>query len=117
MFIDKNKKKKTTKLNANYDDDDDDDYQEMQIYEAVVESSRKQLTEYEKCLNLFSTNREERDEKTNESEQVINMLQSKIKEAKTNLFSNLSITYKPVVKQTKDLFGKLIIKVSILVFA
>ena len=66
---------------------------DLKHYNDLVESSRKQLAEYQKCLSLISTDREERDKATNQSEQVIDMLQSKIKKAKNNIFSNLSIRY------------------------
>jgi len=86
---------------------------DLKHYNDLVESSRKQLAEYEKCLSLFSTKKEERDEKTNQSEQVIDMLQSKITEAKNNLFSNLSIRYKA---DEDYLFGELKITVSLFKF-
>ena len=82
-------------------------------YKGLVEASKKQLIEYEQCLGLFSAKKEERDEKCNQSERLINHLQPKIKELKQSLFSNVSLTYKPMQNSIKDFFGKLIIKVSL----
>jgi hypothetical protein len=81
----------------------------LHSYHALVESSKRQLFEYEKCLNLFSVKREERDEKKRQSEKEISSLRLKLKEVKDKLFSNLSIQYRAIGNE--DLFGKLIIKV------
>jgi hypothetical protein len=91
---------------------------EFKHYNDLIESSRKQLEEYEKCLSLFSTNKEERDEKTIKSEQVIDMLQSKIKMAKSNLFSNLSISYESYDFDFDgyDILGELRTRVSLFKF-
>ena len=89
---------------------------EIENYNGVVEASRKQLVEYEKCLSLFSVENEKRAEKYNECERVIKDLQQSVIEVKNKLFSNLSITYEPMEKNGKDLFGKLIIKVSLFIF-
>ena len=83
----------------------------LEIYNDFVESSRKQLNEYEKCLNLFSTTSEERNKKYLQIERITVDLQPKITQLKQKLFSNLSITYNPIPSNTKDLFGKLIVKV------
>jgi len=80
-------------------------------YNGLVESSRAQLVEYEEFLSFFSAKKEEREEKNNQIEQVINTLQSKIKEAKNKIFSNLYINYKPISNGVENVFGKLIIKV------
>ena len=80
-------------------------------YNALLESSRQQMNEYEEVLNLFSAKKQERDEKSKQSEREMNMLQSKIKELKFRLFSNLSIHYKPIGSSVDNLFGKLVIKV------
>ena len=85
---------------------------DFEHYKALVESSKKQLNEYENCLNYFSTKKEERNEKTRQSQNEIVKLESKIKEFKQNLFSNLSITYKPMDNKG-CLFGKLIKKVCL----
>ena len=85
----------------------------IEHYNGLVESSRKQLTEYEKCLSLFSVENEKREEEFKESEQLIQRLQPKFNEIKNKLFSNLLITYKPMENNVKASFGKLIIKVSL----
>ena len=83
----------------------------------LVESSKRQLFEYEKCLNLFSVKREERDEKTKQSEKEIDSLKLKIKELIDKMFSNLSIQYRQKQNEKEDLFGKLIIKVIKIFFS
>jgi vacuolar-type H+-ATPase subunit I/STV1 len=90
----------------------------LENYNELVKSSRKQLNEYEHCLNLFSTTSEERNEKSSQIERITVDLQPKITELKQNLFSNTSLTYMPMdklYKQTQSklesFFGKLIIKV------
>ena len=83
----------------------------LEIFNDFVKSSRRQLNEYENCLNLFSTTCEERNKKYLQIERITADLQPKITQLKQNLFSNLSITYNPIPNHTKDLFGKLIVKV------
>jgi hypothetical protein len=92
--------KRDYKININLED-----------YSALVESSKKQLSECEKFFYLFSTKNEDREEKRNESQKIILQLQPKIKEFKENLFSNLVIKYKPMQSKNEDLFGKLKISV------
>ena len=86
---------------------------DLEHYTALVESSRKQLAEFEQFLSLFSAKREEKDEKIDQSEKEINSLKYKIKEVKNKLFSGLAIKYKPMANDIQDLFGRLIIKVSV----
>ena len=81
-------------------------------YNELVESSRANLKKYEKFLNLFSVEHNERDKKTSEIEKTIKILQPKIKDIKCELFSNLAINYHPMEKKRDELFGKLITKVS-----
>ena len=85
---------------------------DLERFNSLVSSSKQQLIQYEKCLNLFSTKKEERDEMSSQSEKNIKILQSKNKELRDGLFSNLSIKYKPMGNRIEDSFGKLIIKVS-----
>ena len=85
---------------------------DLERFSSLVSSSKQQLIQYEKCLNLFSTKKEERDEMSNQSEKNIKMLQSKSKELRDRLFSNVCIKYKPMGNRIEDSFGKLIIKVS-----
>ena len=84
---------------------------DLEHYNGLVKLSRKQLGEYEKCLELFSSKKEERDEKSRQAEKLVNKLRLEIKEAETKLFANRSITYKPSGIASRDLFGKLLIKV------
>jgi hypothetical protein len=84
-------------------------------YNDLVQQSEKDLLEYENMLNLFSTKNETREEKYYECEDVINVLQPNIMEAKRKLFSNLSIKYENSKENIKDLFGKLIVKVSLFI--
>lgn len=85
---------------------------DLDHYNNLLESSKKQLAEYERCLSLFSLENQERDEKRIESEEIINQLELEIKEFKHKLCSNLSITYEPIEYELEDLFGALIIKVD-----
>ena len=78
----------------------------------MIQESEKELLEYENMLNLFSTKNQTREEKYNECEKIINVLQPSIMEIQRKLFSNLSIKYKPLETNLKDFFGKLIVKVS-----
>ncbi len=41
---------------------------DLEHYYGLIESSRKQLDEYEKCLNLFSVENDQREQKCIESE-------------------------------------------------
>ena len=84
---------------------------DLEHYNGLFELSRKQLEEYEKCLDLFSSKKEERDEKSRHVEQLVNKLRSDIAEAENSLFANRSITYKPSGIASRDLFGQLLIKV------
>ena len=79
----------------------------------LVESYRVQLNEFEDCLNLFSVEKEERDMRTNEINQTINILQKNIMDIKNELFSNLAISYKPMENNLNGQFEKLIIEVKI----
>ena len=85
---------------------------DLNYYNDLVESSKRQLAEYETCLNLFSVEIEKRDEKFKASETLIDTIQPKIKELKDKLFSNVSIKYKQMEKNIENVFGKLIIQVS-----
>ena len=85
---------------------------DLEYYKDLVESSKKQLAEYETCLNLFSVEIEKRDEKFKESEILIGTIQPKIKELKEKLFSNVSIKYQHTEVNIENVFGKLIIQVS-----
>jgi chromosome segregation ATPase len=96
-----------TRFKSEYESNVDFDY-----YNNLVESSKKQLAEYEKCLNLFSVEIEKRDEKYQESEALIGTIQPKIKELKEQLFSNVSIKYQHTEVNIENVFGKLIIQVS-----
>ncbi len=84
---------------------------DMEHYNEFVETSRKQLNEYEKCLNMFSAKNEERDEQRKKSEEIIKFLRPKYSDLKKSLFSNLSIKYKQMENKIPSFFGKLIIKV------
>ena len=90
----------------NYKKNVDFDY-----FNGLVESSRKQLTEYEKCLSLFSVENEKREEEFKESEQLIQTLQPSLNIIKNKLYSDFCIIYKPMENNMEDVFGKLIIKV------
>ena len=85
---------------------------DMKHYNSLVETSKKQLNEYEKYLNLLSSKAEERDKKSRQSENFIKHLHFKIVELRQNLFSNKSITYEPIKLNKSMLFGSLKIKVS-----
>lgn len=95
------------KLRAEYKDNID-----LNHYNDLVESSKNQFSEYEEFLRLFSTKKEELDEKCKQNETETNSMRSKIKQLRNKLFSNSLITYKPVDSGIQDLFGKFIIKVS-----
>ena len=90
-----------------------DSYVDLKYFISIFVTSNQQLADYEKFLSLLSTKAEERVKKRKESENLITNLQSNIEELKENLFSNISITYKPVKNKIQDLYGKLIIKVNI----
>ena len=85
---------------------------DLEKYDELVESSRKQLNDFEKCLNLFSVEKEKLDEKTSEIEKTIKILQPKIEDIKCELFSNLAINYHPMEKKRDELFSKLVTKVN-----
>ena len=85
---------------------------DLEKYNELVESSKANLKEFEKCLNLFSVENNARDEKTSEIEKTINILKQEIEEIKNKLFSNLEINYHSIEKKKDEMFGKLITKVS-----
>jgi hypothetical protein len=84
---------------------------DLEQYRCLVEASKNQLVEYEKCLNLFSTRTEDMAKQSATVEHVLNTLKPKIKELKEKLLGNLSIKYRPVIKN--ELFGKLVVKVNL----
>ena len=84
---------------------------DLEQYNALLESSRKQMAEYEKFLNLFSTEVEERNEKSKQTEKTISNLQYKMNELKSKMFSNLSLTYKSTEHGVEHFFGELLVKV------
>ena len=84
---------------------------DLEQFNALVESSRKKLADYENFFNVFSTKQEERAEKNKQAVEETNSLKSQIIEFKNALFSNLSITYKPMKIKKEDMVGKLLIKV------
>ena len=84
---------------------------DLERYNGLVVLSKKQLGEYEKCLDSFSSKKEERDEKSRKVEKLVNKLRLEIAEAGNNFFANCSITYKPSGIASRDLFGQLLVKV------
>jgi chromosome segregation ATPase len=86
---------------------------DLEDYNALLESSRKQMAEYEKFLNLFATKKEERKEMSKQTEKAICLLQNKTNELKSKLFSNLSLTYKSAEHDIEEFFGELLVKVSL----
>jgi hypothetical protein len=83
---------------------------DFDYYNSLLESSKIQLAEYEKYLNLFSISNEERDKKGSQCDKLVSQLKSTIiKELKSKLLSNLTIRFNPIDKI--DLFGKLEINV------
>ena len=80
----------------------------------MPKSAKAKLTEYEKCLNKFSTKKEERNSRSNAAEELITTLESKFAELKAKLFKNTTFTFSPMneISNLEDLFGKLTIKVS-----
>ena len=85
----------------------------LEKYNGLVESSRKQLNDFEKCLNSFSVGNNTRDEQNSEIEKTITILQPKIEEIKSELFLKLRIIYIPVEKDRDGIFGNLKIEVKI----
>ena len=84
---------------------------DLEHYNNLLESSKKQLANYEQCLSLFSSKNQERYKSRIESENIIKQLKRKIKQFKENLLSNLSIKYEPKQNEMDDMFGTLIIEV------
>ena len=85
---------------------------DLEHYNNLLESSKKQLANYEHCLTLFSSKNQERYKSRIESENIIKQLKRKIKKFKEKLLSNLSIKYEPKQNEMDDMFGTFIIKVS-----
>ena len=85
---------------------------DLDYYNRLVESSKKQLTEYENYLYLFSIKNEQREEKCKENEKLSRILQLNVKKLKTELLSNSFLTYAQVEKDVQGFFGKLIHRVS-----
>ena len=81
-------------------------------YNALLESSKNKLTEYEKFFNLFSTKQAEQAKKNKQTVQETNSLKSQIKKLKIKLFCNLSLTYESTEHGVEDFFGELLMKVN-----
>ena len=86
---------------------------DLKNYNDLVESSRKQLMEFEECLNLFSVENEERDVRSSEIERTLKILHPEIQDLKNALFTNLRILYEPVEKRRDRMLGKLVTEVKI----
>ena len=84
---------------------------DIKHFMSLAEASKKQFSEYEQYLNLLSHEAREREQHNKNSEDSINILKSKIKELKDELFSNLAITYNPMEIKLKESFGRLKIRV------
>ena len=84
---------------------------DFEHYNSLVESARKQLEEYEKCLNLFSAKYHERKEKSMQSEKIKKSLQPEIADLRNQLVSNISISFKPFKENMGDFSGQIITKV------
>ena len=85
---------------------------DLNYYNDLVESSKKQLAEYQHCLNLFSVENEQREEKCKGSDKLSRILQPNLTRLKTKLFSDSFLTYAQMEKDIKGFFGKLIHRVS-----
>ena len=85
---------------------------DLVYFNELVESSKKQLAEYENSLILFSVEYEQREQKCRESEKLFKTLQLKIKDFKQKLFSNVSIKYKQTGSNDENMFGSLVVKVK-----
>ena len=119
--LDKNKLKKQTDKLANkliqqlelYEKKFKTNYKsKIKHYDDLVQVSKQQLDEYERCLSLFSVTNEERDMKRMNAENVINNLLPKLNELKSDLLSKKAITYVPMQISINDSFSKLIIEVK-----
>ena len=84
---------------------------DLEHYKALVESSKKQLANYEQFLRLFSVEKEKREKEYKKNDKLVKMLQSNVKKLQLNLFSDTCLIYSPMKKDVKGLFGKLIVKV------
>ena len=76
---------------------------------SLSEASKKQLKEYESCLNLLSNKTEQRDQQTKQSEISIKNLKSKIEQLKQQLFINMTIKYNPTQNSFNKLFNLLFV--------
>ena len=83
-------------------------------YDQLAKSAKEHLTEYEKCLNKFSTKKEDRDGRSKDAEELITTLESKLTEFKIKLFNDSTFMFSPMkeINNLEDLFGKLTINVS-----
>ena len=84
----------------------------LNYYKDLVESAKKKLIEHEECLSLFSIDDEKREGKCKETKKIVEELHQNYIQLKKNLFSNSFLTYKPMEKNIKDFFGKIILEVS-----
>ena len=66
-----------------------------------------QLLGYENTLNSLAKSNEEREKKRLEVEKTLKILQLKLFQLESELFSNKIINYEPFAKNSEDLFGKL----------
>ena len=86
---------------------------DFSLYDDLVNEFKSHSNEFEKCLKLLSVENEKREEKCTESEKLIETIQPKIKELKESLFSMVSIKYEKAETNIENIFGKLIIQVSV----
>jgi hypothetical protein len=66
-----------------------------------------QLLEYEKALNSLAKTKEQREKQRLEVEETLKILQLKLYQLESGLFSNKIINYQPLSKSIEDLFGEL----------
>ena len=88
----------------------------LDYYSRLIGNMRSELNEYEKCLKSLKNTDEVREKKSNEIEQLANVLDIEIKEYEKTLFKNKIISYEPMKIGVKNIFGKLNI-VSLIFFS
>jgi hypothetical protein len=81
-------------------------------YRSLVEASKQQLAEYEKCLNLFSSRAEDMAKQSEAIENAINNLQFKAIELRDQSHGSLKIEYSSIKTNKNKLLGELKIKVN-----
>jgi len=79
----------------------------LEYYGILIYNMRVDLNDYEKFFKSLKSTDDERENKSEEIEEMIIVLESEIKEFENKLMKNKTIEYDPMQTKISDIFGKL----------